>query len=92
MQIHETRGGIRVHCRAEPADAPAELARLAEALNGRRGALLSSGFEAPGRYRRHALGFVDPPLCLTGRGRSFEVAAQNVRGRLLLPALASALQ
>lgn len=92
MQIHETRGGIRVQRCAEPVDAPTEFARLAEALNSRRGALLSSGFEAPGRYRRHALGFVDPPLCLTGRGRAFELVALNARGELLLPVLASTLR
>jgi anthranilate synthase len=36
--------------------------------------------------------FIDPPLCLTARGRTLEVEALNPRGGLLLPPLATALE
>src|SRR5690606_21643865 len=37
------------------------------------------------------MGFVNPPLCFTGRQFSFEVEALNERGELLLDAVESAL-
>src|SRR5271156_6015853 len=64
---------------------------LAEALDHQRGVLFSSSFEFPGRYTRWDMGFVDPPLVLTARGRVFAVEALNERGRLLLGAVADHL-
>ena len=55
--------------RAQPIS-PADTA-LADALDNRRGVLFSSSFEFPGRYTRWDMGFVDPPLVLTARGRTF---------------------
>ena len=80
-----TKGGIRVtreirHRAYEPADTT-----LAEALDRRRGVLFSSSFEFPGRYTRWDMGFVDPPLVFTARGRRFTIDALNERGRILLP-------
>jgi anthranilate synthase len=90
---HTTRGGVAVRCRREEVADPARrVETLIDALDERRGMLLASGFEVPGRYTRYDLGFVDPPLALTGRGRSLEVAALTPRGRVLLPALAGALR
>ncbi|WP_376959394.1 anthranilate synthase [Azospirillum sp. A26] len=86
-----TGGGLGLHRTAEPV-APAEAVdALVTALDERRGLLLSGGVEAPGRYRRQALGFVDPPLSVTARGRTVRIDALNPRGRLLLPAVAGAL-
>ncbi len=86
-----TGGGIGVRreiCegRYQPADNA-----LAQALDRRRGVLFSSSFEFPGRYTRWDMGFVDPPLAFTARGRNFSVDALNPRGRVLLPAIAQAL-
>ena len=67
------------------------LRALAERLDNRRGLLLTSTFEYPGRYRRQALGFVDPPLVLESRGLEFRLSALNERGRLLLTGLSPAL-
>src|SRR5271155_1515694 len=88
---YTTRGGIGVTREIreglyQPADNT-----LAEALDHRRGVLFSSSFEFPGRYTRWDMGFVDPPLALTARGRSFSIDALNSRGCILLPAIVQAL-
>lgn len=88
----QTRGGVTVTRRATALDPRTALDPVIDALDRRRGLLLSSGVEAPGRYRRHALGFTDPPLALTARGRTLRLDALNARGRVLLPAVAEALR
>jgi anthranilate synthase len=86
-----TRGGVRITREIRNRDyQPADTA-LAQALDGRRGVLFSSSFEFPGRYTRWDMGFVDPPLALTARGRSFSVEALNERGRILLAPVAEAI-
>lgn len=66
-------------------------AEVLAALDQRRGVLLGSSYEFPGRYARYDLAFVDPPLAIEARGRRTRVTALNARGRLLLPALAADL-
>lgn len=85
---YQTTGGLTVLRRRR--HRPDALEALPERLDGRRGALFSSGVEAPGRYRRHGLGFVDPPLVLTARHGGLEATALNARGRVPLAALADA--
>jgi anthranilate synthase len=86
-----TRGGVEIgRTVLNQPYAPADNA-LAEALDTRRGVLFSSSFEFPGRYSRWDMGFVNPPLVFTARGREFSVAALNARGAVLLPAIAAAL-
>ncbi|PGH53672.1 anthranilate synthase component I [Azospirillum palustre] len=87
----KTGGGFGLHRTAEPVASAEAVDALVTALDERRGLLLSGGVEAPGRYRRQALGFVDPPLSVTARGRTVRIDALNPRGRLLLPAVAGAL-
>jgi anthranilate synthase len=93
MQLvsYRTEGGIRVqreisHQPYRPANNP-----LSGALDTRRGVLFSSSFEYPGRYTRWDMGFVDPPLVFTARGRRFTIDALNRRGRILLPPIAEVL-
>src|SRR5262245_37964273 len=62
------------------------------ALDQRRGVLLASSYEYPGRYTRWDMGFVDPPLVLSARGREFRIEALNTRGQILLPPIADALR
>nr|ABB60209.1 TrpE [Azospirillum brasilense] len=88
----QTRGGVAVTRCATALDPQGALDPVIDALDRRRGLLLSSGVEAPGRYRRHALGFTDPPLAATARGRTLRIDALNARGRVLLPAVAEALR
>jgi anthranilate synthase len=86
-----TRGGVAITREIlEEAYRPADDA-LAQALDRRRGVLFSSSFEFPGRYTRWDMGFVDPPLALVARARSFVIEALNDRGRVLLPAIREAL-
>ena len=87
-----TRGGVHVHRSARDAgDGTQAIAACREALDTRRGAVFSSNYEYPGRYTRWDVGFVDPLLSLTARGREVEIAALNARGVALLPGIAQAL-
>ena len=90
---YTTRGGIEIRRRIEELPYPAgETETLIDALDGRRGLLLASSCEVPGRYARYDLGLVDPPLAVSGRGRVLEAEALGARGRALLPAVARALR
>jgi anthranilate synthase len=88
---YQTSSGLRVL--REARDLPYERATqsLITALDVRRGVLFSSSFEFPGRYTRWDVGFTDPPLVLTARGRDFSVEALNARGGTLLPPILQAL-
>ncbi|MBV9375731.1 MAG: anthranilate synthase component I, partial [Alphaproteobacteria bacterium] len=89
--IYSTKGGIRITREIRNHDyQPADTA-LAQSLDARRGVLFSSSFEFPGRYTRWDMGFVDPPLVFTARGRDFAVEALNERGQVLLSPVAESL-
>lgn len=89
---YPTRGGIAVRRTTDEIAYPGDVAGLAARLDERRGVLLSSGYEFPGRYTRWDIGFADPPLAVTARGREISVEALNGRGEILLPAIARALE
>ena len=91
-QGYRTRGGLQVYRHETPLRYKDAVEPLIDALDRRRGVLLSSGFEFPGRYARWDLGFVDPPLAITARARDFELAALNARGTVLLPPIAAAVE
>ncbi|NUB17505.1 anthranilate synthase component I, partial [Azospirillum brasilense] len=76
----QTRGGVTVTRRATALDPRTALDPVIDALDRRRGLLLSSGGEAPGRYRRHAPGVTDPRLAPTSRGRRRRLGAVDRRG------------
>ncbi|HSL49698.1 MAG TPA: anthranilate synthase [Candidatus Deferrimicrobiaceae bacterium] len=86
-----TGGGIRVHRSIEPLRMANAIEPVIAALDARRGALLASSYEYPGRYTRWDMGFVDPPLALVARDRRLRVEALNARGAVLLPPIARAL-
>ena len=99
VQTHTqlTPSGIAISCTQRALDFSERarrnhLSALARAIDRAPGVLLASGYEYPGRYRRYDIGFVDPPLCLTGRGARFTLEALNARGSVLLPALAAVLR
>src|SRR6267142_2991316 len=90
-ESYHTKGGIRIRREINERDyRPADTA-LADTLDDRRGVLFSSSFEYPGRYTRWDMGFVDPPLVFTARGRRFSIEALNERGRILVRPVAESL-
>jgi anthranilate synthase len=85
-----TAGGIQVSRTAAPFD-PGLLDEITRQVDERRGGVLSSGMEYPGRYSRWHLAYVDPPVEIIARGRRVTARALNQRGRVLLPVIAAAL-
>ena len=89
---YQTKGGVTItRSRRETSYADA-IDSYIEKLDERRGAVFSSNYEYPGRYTRWDLGFIDPPVMLTARETSIEIQALNPRGRILLRAIAPALE
>jgi len=86
-----TEGGIKIERQIVAGIYSPGDTTLADALDGKRGVLFSSSFEFPGRYTRWDMGFVDPPLMFSARGRDFAVEALNRRGEVLIPAIAAAV-
>src|SRR5579883_3010713 len=85
--LYRTKGGISVERETWLGPYKRDDDRLATLLDTRRGVWLSSSFEFPGRYTRLDMGFVDPPLAITARGRKIAVEALNRRGDVLIPAI-----
>jgi len=87
-----TKGGIKVRREVEPLPYAGHPAELAARLDRQRGVLLSSSFEFPGRYKRWDIGFSDPPIAISARGRSFTIESLNPRGEIMLRAIGAALK
>jgi anthranilate synthase len=90
--IFETAGGIRIRREEVPQTYASAADSIAGSLDRRRGVLLTSSFEYPGRYTRWDIGFVDPIIEFTARGRNFTLRAMNDRGSTILPAMVTALE
>jgi anthranilate synthase len=86
-----TGGGVSITRTAEPFD-PAELERIAQSVDHRRGGVLSSGMEYPGRYSRWHMAYVNPPVEITTHGRYVTARALNERGQIILPVIADAMR
>ena len=85
-----TRGGVRATRTATPFE-PAELGRIAAVADERRGGVMSSGMEYPGRYSRWHMAYADPCAEIVTAGRQVTARALNDRGRVLLPVIRAAL-
>ncbi|HEY7812891.1 MAG TPA: hypothetical protein VIC62_06605, partial [Nakamurella sp.] len=83
-------GGVTITRTADQFD-PAELTRIAALVDRRRGGVLSSGMEYPGRYTRWHMAYVNPPVEITCRGRRVTARALNDRGRVLMPVIRDAM-
>ena len=90
LTTFETAGGVRVTRTAGPFD-PDLLADVSRAVDERRGGVLSSGMEYPGRYSRWHIAYADPCVEIVARGRRIGARALNDRGRVLLPVIGAAL-
>jgi anthranilate synthase len=84
---YTTLGGVRVSRSMTEVNIDTALEDILFYLNSQRGGLLTSSYEYPGRYKRWAIGFVNPPLELTTRENSFTLKALSDRGKILLPFL-----
>lgn len=89
---YQTKGGILVSRSVVEASMDTAIEEILFCLNSQRGGLLTSSYEYPGRYKRWAIGFVNPPLELATRENSFTLTALNERGEVLLPYLAKRLE
>ena len=83
-------GGVTITRTASVFD-PAELTRISQLVDRRRGGVLSSGMEYPGRYTRWHMAYVNPPVEIACRGRHVTARALNERGLVLMPAIRDAM-
>ncbi|MBI2982713.1 MAG: anthranilate synthase component I [Chloroflexi bacterium] len=88
---YRTRGGVEVQRLTTPLPVAGAIEPIVDALDEHLGVLLASSYEYPGRYTRWDIGFIDPPLQLVTRERSFAVDALNERGQVLVPSIAEAI-
>mmetsp|Transcript_20939 Transcript_20939/g.45488 ORF Transcript_20939/g.45488 Transcript_20939/m.45488 type:complete len:966 (-) Transcript_20939:82-2979(-) len=98
-----TKGGIQVTAHVEPLEytttptgsslsSDQALEDLVTQLDSHKGVLLASSYEFPGRYARWSLGFVDPPIQISGKDHSCTIEALNDRGKILMPAMNAQMQ
>ncbi|KAL7557131.1 hypothetical protein ACA910_002415 [Epithemia clementina (nom. ined.)] len=97
-----TKGGIQVTANVEPLEfSPSStsagtsgkaLEDLVTQLDERKGVLLASSYEFPGRYARWSLGFVDPPIQISGKGGKCTIQTLNKRGNILMAPLEQQMQ
>ncbi|MBD2775474.1 anthranilate synthase [Iningainema tapete] len=90
-QSYTTKGGIFVSRSVTNTSIGSAIEEVLIRLDSQRGGLLASSYEYPGRYKRWAIGFVNPPLELTTCDNTFTVTAHNERGKILLDYLAECL-
>jgi anthranilate synthase len=88
---YTTQGGVRIARREIALDLETALDPVLSAIDRRRGVVLASSYEYPGRYKRWSMGFVNPPLAVEAAGRVARVTALNARGALLLAPVRDAL-
>ena len=88
---YTTKSGIVVSRTVTEVPLETALEDILWSLNSQRGGLLGSSYEYPGRYKRWAMGFVNPPLELSTCDRNFTIKALNKRGTVLLPLIAEYL-
>src|SRR5260221_4566734 len=87
---YTTPGGVQVSRTVTGFD-PALMAGLAEQAEQRRGGVLSSGMEYPGRYSRWEVAYVDPCVEVVARGRLITARALNERGAVIFGVIEAAL-
>ncbi len=88
-ETYETEGGVRISRTKVATPYDNAVQSYVDRLDYRRGAVLSSNYEYPGRYTRWDTGIIDPPVGLTSNGRNVWIEAFNDRGLLLLDAIES---
>lgn len=90
--VFMTRGGVEVERSRSSTRYEGAIDDYIERLDSRRGAVFSSNYEYPGRYTRWDTAIIDPPLSITGHGRSMRLVAHNERGEAILSIIARRLE
>ncbi|PMB47105.1 anthranilate synthase component I [Fischerella thermalis CCMEE 5201] len=88
---YKTKGEIFVSRSVTKTSMESAIEEVLLRLDSQRGGLLKSSYEYPGRYKRWAIGFINPPLELVTRDNNFRLTAHNERGMVLLEYLAERL-
>ncbi|WP_025273780.1 anthranilate synthase component I [Haloglycomyces albus] len=90
MTVYTTAGGARITRTAATLNTD-DLDYISELVESRRGGVLSSGMEYPGRYSRFHLAYVNPAAEVVVSGRTVTAQALNERGQVVLPVFEHAL-
>lgn len=91
-RTYQTDGGITILRSSRPSDYETGTSEWIDRLDSERGAVLASSYEYPGRYTRWDMALVNPPLLVEAADRTVSIRALNDRGRIILPAVKSALK
>ena len=96
-----TKGGVQITTHvtplkfstsSSPGTSHSEIETLIDSLDTQRGVLLQSSYEFPGRYARWSLGFLDPPLEISGTKNKCTIRALNSRGLILIPSVIKSME
>ncbi|MEN9895475.1 MAG: anthranilate synthase, partial [Pseudomonadota bacterium] len=91
-ETYETKGGITITRARRETPYEDAISRFIDMMDERRGAVLSSNYEYPGRYTRWDTAIVDPPVGISSFGRNMWIEAYNERGEILLGFIAQHLR
>ena len=91
-ETYETKGGITVTRARRETQYDNAISRFIDMMDERRGAVLSSNYEYPGRYTRWDTAIVDPPVGISSFGRNLWIEAYNERGEVILGFIAQHLR
>jgi anthranilate synthase len=83
-EVYETKGGITITRQKIEKPYADAISDYIDMMDERRGAVLSSNYEYPGRYTRWDTAIVDPPVGVSCFGRKMWLDAYNERGEVLL--------
>ncbi len=86
-----TQGKIHVSRSSKEISIDLAIKEVLSRIDSQRGGLLTSNYEYPGRYKKWAIGFVNPPLEISTREDTFSLKALNQRGLILISYLGDRL-
>lgn len=84
QNCYTTQGKIHVSRSSQEISIDFATKEVLSRIDSQRGGLLTSNYEYPGRYKKWAIGFVNPPLEISTREDTFSIKALNQRGLILI--------
>ncbi len=88
---YTTQGKIHVSRSSKEISIDLAAKEVLSQIDSQRGGLLTSNYEYPGRYKKWAIGFVNPPLEISTREDTFSIKSLNQRGLILISYLGDRL-